>query len=159
MSIYNYSFTDNNNNEVSLSQFKDKVILIVNVASKCGFTSHYSGLQKLYDNYGDKGLVVIGFPSNQFGQQEPGTDEEIREFCSTNYNVTFPMSKKIDVIGDNAHPIFKYLEQVTGHPVPWNFTKFIINKEEANESIVDNSPETHPESLEISLRYMLGLDK
>jgi glutathione peroxidase len=128
MSIYDYSFTDNNGNIVQMSQFKNKILLLVNVASKCGFTKQYEGLQALHKKYADQGLVIIGFPCNQFGAQEPGTDAEIKEFCKTNYGVEFLMSTKIDVNGDNAHPIYKYLVSETGlNQIDWNFTKFLID--------------------------------
>lgn len=130
MSVHDYSFTDNKGNVVELSQFKDKLLLLVNVASRCGFTSQYEGLQALSKKYSDKGLVVIGFPCNQFGEQEPGTDAEIQEFCQSTYGVDFLMSTKIDVNGENAHPLFKYLvSQSDFDEVPWNFTKFLIDSE------------------------------
>lgn len=129
MSVYDYSFTDNNGNVVELSKFKDNLLLLVNVASKCGFTEQYKGLQELHQKYKDQGLVVIGFPCNQFSYQEPGTDEEIKEFCTTNYGVTFLMSTKIEVNGENAHPLYKYLVSQADFPnIPWNFTKFLVDK-------------------------------
>jgi glutathione peroxidase len=144
MSVYDYSFTDNNGNNVDLSQFKDKILLLVNVASRCGFTSQYEGLQSLSKKYADQGLVVIGFPCNQFGGQEPGTDSEIKEFCQTNYGVDFLMSTKIDVNGDDAHPLFKYLvSQATFDEIPWNFTKFLIDKE-----FRSMGPDTTPEQID-----------
>jgi glutathione peroxidase len=116
-----------------LSQFKGKAILIVNTASFCGLTYHYSGLEKLYQKYKERGLVIIGFPCNQFGKQEPGTAEEIKDFCNLNYNVTFLMSTKVDVNGKNAHPLFKYLKsELKGKlndSVKWNFTKFLIDRD------------------------------
>ena len=128
MSIYDYSFTDNKGNTVQMSDFKDRVLLLVNTASECGFTKQYEGLQLLHKEYEAQGLKVIGFPSNQFGNQEPGTDAEIQEFCSTRYGVDFLMSTKIDVRGENAHPIYKYLTSDVGREVLWNFDKFIIDK-------------------------------
>ena len=128
MSIYDYSFTDNKGNTVQMSDFKDRVLLLVNTASECGFTKQYEGLQLLHKEYEAQGLKVIGFPSNQFGNQEPGTDAEIQEFCSTRYGVDFLMSTKIDVRGENAHPIYKYLTSDVGREVSWNFDKFIIDK-------------------------------
>jgi len=116
-----------------LSQFKGKAILIVNTASFCGLTYHYSGLEKLYQKYKERGLVIIGFPCNQFGKQEPGTSEEIKEFCNLNYDVTFLMSTKVDVNGKNAHPLFKYLKsELKGKlndSVKWNFSKFLIDRD------------------------------
>ena len=107
---YQFKFSQLDGEEISLSQFKGKAILIVNTASFCGLTYHYSGLEKLYQKYKERGLVIIGFPCNQFGKQEPGTSEEIKDFCNLNYDVTFLMSTKVDVNGKNAHPLFKYLK-------------------------------------------------
>lgn len=128
MSIYDYSFVDNKGNTVEMSAFKDKVLLLVNTASECGFTKQYEGLQALHKEYEAQGLKVIGFPSNQFGNQEPGTDAEIQEFCSKTYGVEFLLSTKIDVRGENAHPIYKYLSSQVGRELQWNFDKFIIDK-------------------------------
>jgi glutathione peroxidase len=123
---------DINLNEVKLSEYKGKVLLIVNVASKCGFTSQYEALQKVYEKYKDKGFVILGFPCNDFGSQEPGTNEEIKSFCSLNYEVTFPMFDKVHVKGKNKELLFKLLTDnpVTGKSsIKWNFEKFIIDKE------------------------------
>ncbi|NBP55660.1 glutathione peroxidase [bacterium] len=127
MSIYDLSFIDNNKNVIQLKTFKDKDILIVNTASHCGSTPQYADLQKIQS----ESLVVIGFPCNQFGNQEPGTDEEIKNFCTTNYGVTFPMSEKIEVNGPNTHPIYKYLKDKAkgGRDIDWNFEKFLISKD------------------------------
>ncbi len=119
---------------VDLEDYEGNVVLIVNVASKCGYTPQYTGLQKLYEEYQEKGLVVLGFPCNQFGSQEQGTDAEIKQFCSTKYNVSFPMFSKIDVNGDNAAPIYQYLTSKDAEPkgkgaVSWNFEKFLIDRE------------------------------
>ena len=133
-SIYDYKVKDIDGNEVVMSEFKDKVLMIVNVASKCGFTPQYEGLQKLYDAYKDKGLVVLGFPCNQFGAQEQGGEAEIKDFCETNFSISFPMFAKIDVNGDNAEPLFLFLQNAkkgfmnTG-PIKWNFSKFVVDKE------------------------------
>ena len=127
MSIYDLNFTDNKGNTVELRSLKDKVILLVNVASTCGFTKQYSGLQQLHESYAEGGLEVIGFPCNQFGGQEPGTDQEIEDFCKTNYNVSFTLATKTDVNGINAHPIYKYIKEKTGKEIQWNFEKFLIN--------------------------------
>ena len=115
---------------LDLSSFKDKTVLLVNVASNCGFTKQYSDLQNLYDKYSAKGLVVLGVPSNQFGGQEPGTNEEIKDFCETNFNITFPITKKYDVKGANAHPIYLWAKENYGNSaVPkWNFHKILVNK-------------------------------
>ena len=104
-------------------------MLIVNVASRCGFTSQYTGLQSLYEKYKDKGFEILAFPCNQFGSQEKGTNDEIKEFCSTEYNVSFKLFDKIEVIGDNASPLFKKLTQDAGREIQWNFTKYLINKD------------------------------
>jgi len=133
-SIYDYKVKDIDGNEVVMSEFKDKVLMIVNVASKCGFTPQYEGLQKLYDAYKDQGLVVLGFPCNQFGAQEQGGEAEIKDFCETNFSISFPMFAKIDVNGDNADPLFLFLQNAkkgfmdTG-PIKWNFSKFVVDKE------------------------------
>jgi glutathione peroxidase len=130
--VYQFNFNQLDGKEVSLSDFKGKAILVVNTASACGLTYHYTGLEKLYQKYKDEGLVIIGFPCNQFGTQEPGTSEEIQEFCSLNYDVTFPMSSKVEVNGKNEHPLFKYLKsELKGtltDSVKWNFTKFLIDR-------------------------------
>tara|TARA_B110000238_G_scaffold195573_1_gene234976 strand:+ start:70 stop:582 length:513 start_codon:yes stop_codon:yes gene_type:complete len=120
-----------NGDELNLNQLKGKTVLLVNVASKCGFTKQYSELQKLYDQYKEKGLVVIGIPSNQFGGQEPGSNEEIKNFCETNFNITFPMTDKVDVKGDNAHELYLWAKENFGKStIPkWNFHKILINKE------------------------------
>ena len=120
-----------NNEELNLQKFRGKIILLVNVASKCGFTKQYTGLQKLYENFKDKGLVVIGIPSNQFGGQEPGSNTEIKEFCETNFNITFPITDKVDVKGENAHDIYKWAKKNYGQStVPkWNFHKILINQD------------------------------
>lgn len=133
MSVYDFKVPALTGGTIDLSAYKGKKILIVNTASKCGFTPQYEDLQKLYEKYKDK-LVIIGFPANDFGQQEPGTNSEIQEFCKKNYGVTFPMAAKVDVIGENTAPLFKYLTEEAiklGTPAPviqWNFTKFLIDE-------------------------------
>ncbi len=112
---------------LDLKQFKDKVVLIVNVASECGLTPQYAGLQSLYEKYKDKGLVVLGVPCNQFGQQEPGSNQAIAEFCTTKFSVTFPMTTKIDVNGANRHALYEFLIE-DGDDIEWNFAKFLVNK-------------------------------
>ena len=128
--FYDFKINSINGEELNLSIFKDKTILLVNVASKCGFTKQYDDLQKLYDDYKEKGLVVIGIPSNQFGGQEPGSEVEIKNFCETNFNINFPMTSKYEVKGDNAHPISIWAKETYGKStVPkWNFHKILINK-------------------------------
>ena len=128
--FYDFKINSINGEELNLSIFNDKTILLVNVASKCGFTKQYDDLQKLYDLYKEKGLVVIGIPSNQFGGQEPGSEVEIKKFCETNFNINFPMTSKYEVKGDNAHPIYIWAKETYGKStVPkWNFHKILINK-------------------------------
>ena len=129
--FYDFSIKSITGENLDFSTFKNKTILMVNVASNCGFTKQYSDLQKLYDKYKDNNFIVLGVPSNQFGGQEPGSNEEIKEFCETNFNISFPMTDKIDVKGDNAHQIYKWAEKNFGSSsVPkWNFHKILINKE------------------------------
>ena len=128
-SIYDFSVKDIDHQEISLEKFKGKTLLIVNVASRCGFTPQYTGLQSLYEKYKDKGFEILAFPCNQFGSQEKGTNDEIKEFCSSEYNVSFTLFDKIEVIGDNASPLFKKLTQDAGRETQWNFTKYLINKD------------------------------
>ena len=131
--IYSFEVEDISGIKQTLADYKGKVLLIVNVASKCGHTPQYANLQNLYEKYADKGFVVLGFPANNFGQQEPGSNKEIKEFCSTNFHVTFPMFSKISVKGDDIHPLYKYLtgadtdRQFAGE-ITWNFNKFLIDK-------------------------------
>ena len=132
--LYDLSVKDIKMNTVDLSSFKGKTLLIVNVASKCGFTPQYKDLQNLYDKYQDQGFEVLGFPCNQFGAQEPGTNEEVQSFCELTYNVSFKMFDKIDVNGSDASPLFKYLKNkspgILGtEAIKWNFTKFLVNKD------------------------------
>ena len=132
--LYNISVKDIDMNLVDLSSYEGKTLLIVNVASKCGFTPQYKDLQNLYEKYQDQGLEVLGFPCNQFGAQEPGTNEEVKSFCDLNYNVSFKMFDKIDVNGSDASPLFKFLKHespgIMGtEAIKWNFTKFLVNKD------------------------------
>jgi len=129
-----YDFTAKNifGEDVSMEEYRNKVVLIVNTASKCGYTPQYKDLEQLYREYKDKGLEILGFPCNQFDNQEPGTNEEVYQFCQQNYGVTFTMFEKIDVNGDNAHPIYKFLTSQPGNlggEIKWNFTKFLTDKE------------------------------
>ena len=128
--FFDFKINSINGDELDLSKFYGKTILLVNVASKCGFTKQYDDLQKLYEDFQDKGLVVIGVPTNQFGGQEPGTESDIKNFCETNFNITFPMTSKYEVKGDNAHPIYIWAKDTYGKStVPkWNFHKILINK-------------------------------
>ena len=132
--LYNISVKDIDMNLVDLSSYEGKTLLIVNVASKCGFTPQYKDLQNLYEKYQDQGLEVLGFPCNQFGAQEPGTNEEVKSFCDLNYNVSFKMFDKIDVNGSDASPLFRFLKHespgIMGtEAIKWNFTKFLVNKD------------------------------
>jgi len=129
--IYDFAAKTIDGEEVSLSAYKGKTLLIVNTASKCGFTKQYDGLETLYQNHKDSGLVVLGFPCNQFGAQEPGDEAEIKNFCSTSFDVTFPMFSKVDVNGDNTHPLYAYLKEAKpglagSQKIKWNFTKFLV---------------------------------
>ena len=130
--FHDFSATSIDGAETDLSQYKGKAVLVVNTASKCGFTPQYEGLEELYEKYEDEGLVVLGFPCDQFGHQEPGDEDEIQEFCQLNYGVTFPMFAKIDVNGSDAHPLYKWLRTAEGRrcsatKIKWNFTKFLID--------------------------------
>ena len=133
-SVYDFKATALQGNEVPLSDYRGKVLLIVNTASKCGFTPQFKGLEALYQDYAAKGLVVLGFPCNQFGHQDPGSNEEIGAFCQKNYGVSFPMFQKIEVNGEAAHPLYKYLKAsapgVLGtQAIKWNFTKFLVDSQ------------------------------
>jgi glutathione peroxidase len=129
--FFDLSIKGINDETINLSEFKGKTILLVNVASKCGFTKQYTGLQTLYDNYKKKNFLVIGVPSNQFGGQEPGSNQQIKDFCETNFNITFPITDKVDVKGKNAHALYKWAKENYGNStIPkWNFHKILINKE------------------------------
>lgn len=157
--VYNFNVVDIDGNEVSLSDYEGKVLLIVNVASKCGFTKQYTGLQAIYEKYKDKGFVVLGFPCNQFGGQEPGTEEEIKEFCEANFNVTFPMFSKLDVNGDNTHPLYQYLKAnakgtLGTQDIKWNFAKFLVDK---NGVVRERyATQTTPESLSEEIEKLLA---
>ena len=131
--FFDFKVRDLSGNEVSLDKYKGKTLLIVNVASKCGFTPQYTDLEKIYSDYKDQGLEILAFPCNQFGAQEPGDAEEIKNFCSLNYSVTFPLFQKIDVNGQNAEPMFQFLKEslpgiLGSKAIKWNFTKFLVDK-------------------------------
>jgi glutathione peroxidase len=127
--VYDFVVKDSNGKNVNLSDYKDKTLLIVNVASKCGYTKQYTPLEAMYEKYAEKGLVILGFPCNQFAGQEPGSNEEIQTFCTLTYGVTFPIFAKIKVNGTDADPLYKYLKEETGgKAISWNFNKFLINK-------------------------------
>ena len=133
MNLYDFDVKTIEGETISLSDFKSKVILIVNTASKCGFTPQFNGLEKLYEKYESNGFEIFGFPCNQFKKQDPGTNEEIKNFCLLNYGVSFRMFEKIDVNGDNRHPLYKYLidtaPNLKGKDISWNFEKFLVNKD------------------------------
>jgi glutathione peroxidase len=159
MSVYSYQAVTPANQEVSLDLYQGKVLVIANTASKCGLTPQYGELQKLYDRYRDQGLVVLGFPCNQFGGQEPGTSEEAESFCQINYGVNFPVFAKVDVNGEDAHPLFQYLrEQQPGaaedDTIQWNFTKFLVNRE--GKVVGRFEPKESPEAMTAEIEKLLG---
>ena len=178
MSVHSFKAQLSNGEEVGLDAFSGNVMLIVNTASKCGLTPQYEGMEKLYEKYKEKGFTVLGFPCNQFGGQEPGTDEEISEFCSINYQVKFPIFKKIDVNGENAHPLYQYLreqapeeefdtngplyqhlrvnapELLEGSTIKWNFTKFLIDQE--GNVVKRFAPTTAPKEIEEDIERLLS---
>ena len=155
--IYDFKALNNKGLEFDFAQFEGKVLLIVNTASKCGFTPQYDGLEALYQKYKDRGLAIVGFPCDQFAHQEHGSDEEIAEFGRLNHGVTFPLMKKIDVNGENAHTIYKYLKSVAkgtfGNAVKWNFTKFLINRD--GTVIKRYAPTMTPEKMQKDIEQML----
>ena len=156
--IYQFSCEDSKGQPVNLSDYEGKALLIVNTASKCGFTPQYEGLEKLQKKYGSDTFSVLAFPCNQFGGQEPGTNEEIVEFCSLNYSNTFPVFSKVDVNGDEAHPLFEFLAQekkglLGSEKIKWNFTKFLINKN--GEPVARYAPSTTPEKIESDIAKIL----
>lgn len=159
MSIYDYEVTTITGEKQSLSIYKGKVLLIVNTASKCGFTPQYAELQELYQTYQESGLEILAFPSNQFMQQEPGTNEEIATFCETNYQVSFPLFAKIDVKGKDADPLFQYLiKQASGlitDEIKWNFTKFLVDPQ--GKVVKRFSPATSPQKIEKDIRQLLDI--
>lgn len=156
--VYDFTAKNNKGKDMDFTQFKGKVLLIINTASKCGFTPQYKGLEELYKKYKDQGLAVIGFPCDQFGHQEPGSNEEIASFCEMNYGVSFPIMEKIEVNGKKASPIFKYLKSkaggLFGSRIKWNFTKFLISRD--GQTIKRFSPIKNPKSLEKYIEKMLN---
>ncbi|WP_029036891.1 glutathione peroxidase [Salinimicrobium xinjiangense] len=155
--FYQLKAKDIQGKEKQLEEYKGKVVLVVNTASECGFTPQFEGLEKLYKEYKDEGLVVLGFPCNQFGKQEPGDEKSIAEGCMVNYGVTFPMFSKVDVNGKNAHPLFKYLKKelggLLGSKIKWNFTKFLIDRE--GKPVKRFAPITKPENMEEDIKRLL----
>jgi glutathione peroxidase len=157
-SIYDFSAKTLDGRDISLGDYKGKVLLIVNTASKCGFTPQYEGLESLHRKYGERGLAILGFPCNQFGAQEPGDATEIANFCSLTYDVSFPMFAKVDVNGDNTHPLFQYLKAAKPgllgtEGIKWNFTKFLVDR---NGEVVERyAPATKPAELEKTIEGLL----
>lgn len=157
-SIYDFEAKTIDGKTVSLGDWKNKALLIVNVASKCGFTPQYEGLEQLHKEYADKGFAVLGFPCNQFGAQEPGAEAEIQTFCTTNFGVSFPMFAKVDVNGDDAHPIYEYLkDSLPGllgiKAVKWNFTKFLVDKN--GKPVKRYAPQDKPEDIASDVKELL----
>lgn len=155
--FYNFTAKSLQGKDVSMEIYKEKTILIVNTASKCGLTPQFEGLEKLYQQYKDKNFVILGFPCNQFANQEPGDEKSISEGCVLNYGVTFPMFEKIDVNGENTHPIYQYLKKEKkgwfGSKIKWNFTKFLVDK---NGKVIKRfSPTTTPEKIEVYLKAIV----
>lgn len=148
-SLWELSYTDNAGQQVDLARYSGQPVLIVNTASKCGFTPQYDGLQELYQKFKDEGLVVIGFPCDQFGHQEPGDDTEIAEFCRVNHGVTFPLSSKVDVNGNDTHPVFAFVKDraggMLGSRIKWNFTKFLVAPD--GREVTRYSPAVTPDKL------------
>ncbi len=156
--IYNYKVADAKGSEVNLDKYKGKVMLIVNTASKCGFTPQYKELQELYDNYNEKGLQILAFPCNQFAKQESGSNDEIQQFCQINYGLTFPVFGKLEVNGRSAHPLYQYLRSqkggvILGNRIKWNFTKFLVDKD--GNVIERYSPTTKPLDMKDDIEKLL----
>ena len=157
-SVHDFTATLNNGDALELAGLKGKVVLIVNTASRCGFTPQYQGLESLYDKYREKGLEILASPCDQFGHQEPGDDNEIQQFCDMNYSIQFPLFKKIEVNGDNAHPLYNHLKTAApgflgSKGIKWNFTKFLVNKE--GQVVRRFAPTTKPEDIESSIVSLL----
>ena len=158
MAIYQYHVTDSAGNDKSLEDFQGKVLLIVNVASKCGNTPQYAGLQKMYTDWHERGLEILAFPCDQFGHQEPGTNEEIQQFCQINYGVTFPVFAKIEVNGEGAHPLYRYLTGLDaddlGGDITWNFAKFLVDR---NGQVIERfEPSAKPETIAPAIDHLLA---
>jgi glutathione peroxidase len=157
MEFYNFEAEQLNGKKVKMEEYKGKTVVVVNTASKCGLTPQYEGLEKLYQKYRDEGLVVLGFPCNQFANQEPGDADAIQEFCEVNYGVSFPMFAKVEVNGEGTHPIFRYLKDeltgLFGKKIKWNFTKFVIDKN--GKPVKRFAPVTKPEKMESTIKKLL----
>ena len=151
-SIYDFTMKSIDGQPVSLKDYSGKVVMLVNVASKCGFTPQYAGLEKLYEKYKDRGFVIVGVPANNFAQQEPGTNDEIKKFCSNKYNVTFPMMSKVSVLGDDETPLYRFLTDKSSNPqvggdIKWNFTKFLFDRN--GKPVARFEPAVTPDSPEV----------
>jgi len=156
-SFYDFKAKSLGGKEISMEEYKGKTVLVVNTASKCGFTPQFGGLEELYKKYSDKGLVILGFPCNQFANQEPGDEKSIAEGCLLNYGVTFPMFSKIDVNGTDAHPLYKYLKSALpgflSKRIKWNFTKFLIDSE--GKPVKRFAPSTEPDKIDTYLQTIM----
>jgi glutathione peroxidase len=161
-SIYDFTMKSIDGQSVSLKTYSGKVVLLVNVASRCGFTPQYAGLESLYEKYKDRGLVIVGIPANNFASQEPGTNEEIKKFCSTKYNVSFPMMSKVSVLGEDETPLYKFLTDKSANPkvggdIKWNFTKFLFDRK--GDPVARFEPAVTPDSPEINSAIEAALSK
>lgn len=152
--IFDFEVTKANGERTTLGAFKNKALLVVNTASQCGLTPQYAELQELYEKYGERGLSIVGFPCNQFGAQEPGTADEIQQFCTLNYGVTFPILAKIEVNGEGAHPLYRFLTELTGEDIQWNFTKFLVG--EGGLDIARFEPQVKPLDIAGDIEQLLG---
>ncbi len=161
-SIYDFTMKSIDGQPVKLKSYKGKVVMVVNVASKCGFTPQYAGLEALYEKYKDRGFVIVGVPANNFASQEPGTNEEIKKFCSTKYNVTFPMMAKVSVLGDDKTPLYQFLTDKSENPqvggeIKWNFTKFLFSRD--GKPVARFEPAVTPESPQVQAAIESALGK
>ncbi len=161
-SIYDFTMRSIDGQQVSLKSYSGKVVLLVNVASKCGFTPQYAGLEAVYEKYKDRGLVIVGVPANNFMQQEPGTNEEIKKFCSNKYNVSFPMMSKVSVLGDDETPLYQFLTSKSANPqiggdIKWNFTKFLFDRN--GNPVARFEPAVKPDSAEVTTAIEATLGK
>jgi len=161
-SIYDFTMKSIDGQQVSLKDYSGKVVMVVNVASKCGFTPQYAGLEKLYEKYKDRGFVIVGVPANNFAQQEPGTNEEIKKFCSNKYNVTFPMMSKVSVLGEDETPLYRFLTDKSANPqvggdIKWNFTKFLFDRN--GKPVARFEPAVTPDSAEVQTAVESTLSK
>ncbi len=161
-SIYDFTMKSIDGQPVSLKSYSGKVVMVVNVASKCGFTPQYTGLEALYEKYKDRGFVIVGVPANNFAQQEPGTNEEIKKFCSNKYNVTFPMMSKVSVLGDDETPLYRFLTDKSANPqvggdIKWNFTKFLFDRN--GKPVARFEPAIKPDSPEVQTAVESALGK